>query len=87
MTDAETIYGVSWYGDEASIAQTGYRFTRDDADRIAKEGAEAPDFWAWAEAQSFQVDELTDGQALPVVRAAVETEEQVNEFTAWPMQQ
>ena len=77
------IYGVSWYGNIASIAQTGFRFTREEAVQIAKAGAEAPNFWAWAKDQPFAIDELTDGSAIPVVRADAETEDQSGEFTAW----
>lgn len=78
------LYGVGWYGEGASIAQTGFEFSKDAAERIAREGAEAPGFWAWAIGQDFQVDELSDGEGLPVVRADLETEDETNEvFGAW----
>lgn len=77
-------FGVSWYGMDASIAQTGFQFTADEARTVARLGAEATDFWAWADAQPFEVDELTDGTALPVMRADAENETQdSDEFTAW----
>jgi hypothetical protein len=44
MTDTETPYGVGWYGDDASIAQTGYVFRlKEDAVRFATDGATAYD--------------------------------------------
>lgn len=79
--DTAKVWGVSWYGDTASIAQTGFLFTRHDAIVVACKGAEADDFWKWANKQPYQIDELTDGAALPVVRADVETEDEG--VTAW----
>lgn len=77
-------YGVTWYGDTASIAQTGYEFSRRRARRIARAGAEAPDLWAWAAAQPFAVDAMTNPSASPVVRADVETATETGEILgAW----
>lgn len=77
-------YGVSWYGEHSSIAQTAYRFRRRQAARVAVAGSTAPDFWAWARQQPFTIDELTDGSDLPVVRADAELPDQSSlEFTAW----
>ena len=77
------MYGIGWYGENASIAQTGYEFDEATGLRLAREGSEAADFWQWVKAQSFDVDELTDGLDLPVVRADLETPDE--EWLAWPL--
>jgi len=85
VPEFETLYGVGWYGDNASIAQTGYEFRlKEDAERFARDGATAANFWLWANQQPFQIDELTDGNDLPIVRADVETGDPTfTATTAW----
>lgn len=65
-------YGAGWYSRTASIAQTGYDFTREEAERIAIEGATAPDFDAWVAVQPFQIDWMEETTG-PVYKALVET--------------
>ena len=54
-TVSERSYSVSWYGQHAAIAQADFFFARERALDIAIAGAIAPDFWRWADEQSFAV--------------------------------
>ena len=90
MTDTETPFGVGWYGRDNSIAHTGYIFRNaEDAARFARDGAVAPNFWLWVNEQPFEIDALSDGNDLPIVRADVETGEHpaggLAEYDAMPV--
>lgn len=89
-TDTAHVYGVAFFSENGRVAQTPYRFTRDEAILFARAGGEHVDrgnfYDEWVDGAMFRTNmEECEAWGETPVRADVERgDPYFDDFEAWP---
>lgn len=81
---------ITWVCKNGDLAQTGFKFEPDIAEKMAIEGASEQNFWSWSAKQEFTVRIIDDGigeneddDALNIISAYVETRSKTQQVWKW----